>query len=114
MKTDKSLIGNELDGMVNRIASGFEIGDFIKQSSRYEDSNIYGIVIGKQSGGGEKVVAISEGRGVAAVQSTKGWFPNPSKIKREEIPGRLLMKIENKAAKYLGNKTAADVENDLG
>lgn len=84
--------------------SNFKIGDYIMQSGR--DSNTYALVIGEQVNGGNKVISIQEWRGIAAIDSTKGWHPEPVKISKEDIPENLLKKIEKKA--NMSNKSAMD------
>lgn len=78
------------------INESFLPGDFIAQ--RRSSDTEYGIILGRLKNGSFKVVSIDIGRIKATVKSTKGWYPIPVRIKKREIPERLLDKIMIKAA----------------
>lgn len=90
--------------------AGVAVGDFVMQKAKDEDNNIYAIVIGEQVGGGSKVISIQPWRGIAKVDSTKGWFPAPVKIRKEDVPVKLLEKLEKKAEGYKSAHTAGVVQ----
>jgi hypothetical protein len=80
------------------IEESFDVGSYIKTSS--SDSVTYGKVVEIQKNGGMKAVVFTsfDGSfaGSAKIASTKNWYPAPKMIKKEEIPAKILAKIEKK------------------
>ena len=75
-------------------------GDFIRQNS---GANIttYGKLLEKYKNGAWKAIVHYEkegspARGQAAIKSTKGWYPEPVRIDRQDVPAKILEKIEVK------------------
>ncbi len=77
-------------------ASGFDVGDFIMQKASNKENDTYAVVIGNLINGANQVITIQEWRGLAAMKSTKGWYPAPVKINRADVPAKLLVKLEKK------------------
>lgn len=74
----------------------FEIGDYIKQKG--SDYEAYGVIISHLKNGSckAKVFMSYDGStaGKAKQKSIKGWFPEPKKINKEEIPDKILKKLQ--------------------
>lgn len=73
----------------------FEIGDYIKQKG--SDYEIYGKVISQLKNGSYKAKIFTSHNGSfagkAVQKSLKGWYPDPIKINKKEIPEKILTKI---------------------
>lgn len=124
MEEDKEIADSDKKSLIRRIKSrgftitagfskiaSFEVGDFVMQKARDEENDIYALVIGELLDGGSKVVAIAANRGIAAIQSTKNWYPSPVKIRREDVPPNMLVRIERKAQGYM--PVTAELANPL-
>ena len=76
-----------------------EIGDYLHQkiSRGYES---YSVIIGKLKNGGFRVVTflVIDGKmtGKAKIASSKNWNPEPTIIKKKDVPPKVLQKLEDK------------------
>jgi len=75
----------------------FKEGDWIQQ--KRNDATAYALLISKNKNNSFKSIYIDDDRPVAVIKSTKGWFPEPIKIKEEDIPEKLKKKILDKKKK---------------
>lgn len=89
---------DKIDRILNE-AKGFEVGDFIKQQG--SDFVTYGQIVAKQKNKSYKAAVFTsyDGSmaGKAKFKSTKGWYPAPKKINKDEIPDKILKKILQKS-----------------
>ena len=75
-------------------------GNYIRQKSG-STIRTYGQLIQKQSNGHYKALAVST-RGStlidnkAKIRSTKGWYPDPEIIPRDQVPAEVLAKIDKR------------------
>lgn len=94
----KDLLNENLDEIKNG-----RIGDYFMQKAGSDTIN-YGVIVDELTNGAFKVVMFPVRKGKmtskAKTASTKGWYPEPKKISKDEIPSKVLSKIEKKSKKY--------------
>lgn len=85
------------------LSEAFEVGTYLKQDvgARTEDIITYAVVTAIQKNGAAKVIGFTSFDGSMAGKaknmSTKGWYPAPTVITRDQIPPKILAKIDSKA-----------------
>ena len=81
--------------LIEEIETMFEekidVGSWIVQ--KRSDANNYAYVIEENKGGGWKVCMCDDDRKVPAISSTKGWYPAPQLISKDQVDKKCLDKI---------------------
>ena len=80
-------------------SKSIKIGDYFKQNNG-SDMTTYGVAINKFKNGSEKVVmfTVIDGKvnGKAKTASTNGMYPEPTIIDKDDVPSKVLDKINKK------------------
>jgi hypothetical protein len=99
-RINKMKIEEKIDKYLGE-AQRFDIGDFIVQKGG--SFTTYGQIVDRQKTGGYKAAVFTvyndtkSMAGKAKFKSTKNWYPAPKMIDKNDIPNKVLKKIQDKS-----------------